>query len=346
MPQPQVFISYCHRDRTWNERLLSHLRPLEKAGLLSVWQDGQLGAGVDWLHEIEAALSIARVAILLISADFLGSDFILRKEVPEILRRRARDGLSVIPVLIKPCYWEKLTWLSSMQLRPLYGKPLAAHSVNQRDTQLSAIAAEVMGYLEPKREPYHKAEEEPARRRSHARGKRSAYIQIAPLENNVDIFLDGTQVISTLDGLVLNSGRFLERYLEIARQKGTHLGRVRFVVPSSHAIRSAYRSKPKPQEEYLSETVRHIQSAWKLLERQNTVDSVEFRRIDCVPRNLCVIKNKELVLTGLYEPDENHPLGLTCRSSWLHSHANQSEELCHSYIEWFNSLWEESSPIT
>ena len=147
MPQPLVFISYSHRDGVWKDRLLSHLRPLEKSGVLGVWHDGMLTAGSDWLAEIRGALSAAKVAILLITADFLGSDFIQRSEVADILERRQREGLHVIPVIVKSCLWQNIDWLSAMQVRPLQGKPLAEHRGNQRDTQLTAIAAEVNRYI-------------------------------------------------------------------------------------------------------------------------------------------------------------------------------------------------------
>jgi len=287
------------------------------------------------------------VAILLVSADFLGSDFILRKEVPDILVRRNTEGLVAVPVIVKSCLWERITWLSSMQVRPLYGKPLAAHRGNQRDTQLAAIAAEVIGCVESDDRSNGQAFSESSSHSSYpAARSQLSDLQIAPLEANVDALLDGAPLISTLEGFVLNSGRFLERYLELQRLYGVHLGHVRFIVPSSGAIQAAYRTKPKSQERYLSETVKHIETAWQHLESQQLIEKVEFRRINCVPRNLCVIRNHDLVLTGLYELDHNHPLGLTCHKSWLHDKSSDPKGLCQTYSDWFNVLWEESFPAS
>lgn len=187
-----------------------------------------------------------------------------------------------------------------MQIRPLCAKPLASHSENEIDTQLTAIAAEVMTHI--------RAESTKPTRRPTSSG-RAEPLQIAPLEANVDTLLEGA--IATLDGLVLNSGRFLERYLEIGRYTGVHIRQARFILPSDDAIRLSYRTKAKTQETYLLDTLKHIESAWQHLAHQSAIDSVEFRRIDCVPRNLCVIRNDDLVLTGLYEPDHIHPIGLT-----------------------------------
>jgi predicted nucleotide-binding protein len=100
---PKVFISYSHKDEVWKERLQTQLTVLERQGLLSVWEDRQIAGGDEWYPEIEQAIESAQVAILLISADFLGSKFILGKEVPPLLERRKKEGLRVIPLILKPC---------------------------------------------------------------------------------------------------------------------------------------------------------------------------------------------------------------------------------------------------
>ena len=72
--------------------MVKHLSVLGKQGLLDVWDDQRIGAGQDWFPEIRKAMERARVAILLISHNFLTSDFILREEVPNLLKRRERRG--------------------------------------------------------------------------------------------------------------------------------------------------------------------------------------------------------------------------------------------------------------
>ena len=96
------------------------------AGLLDLWDDRRIGTGEDWRAEIAEAMGRANVAILLISADFLTSQFILGEEVPRLLQRRDAEGLRVFPVIVRPCAWKTVPWLSRMQVRPKDGRPFPA----------------------------------------------------------------------------------------------------------------------------------------------------------------------------------------------------------------------------
>lgn len=100
---PHIFISYSHYDRDYLDRLLVHLRPLEREGLIDLWVDTRLRAGDRWKKEIEKALSKATVAILLLSADFLASDFITDNELPPLLRNAEEKGTKIVPLIVKPC---------------------------------------------------------------------------------------------------------------------------------------------------------------------------------------------------------------------------------------------------
>lgn len=123
--KPLVFISYSHNDEQEKEALLTQLRVLERgSGLVDVWSDDRIGGGEAWESAIEAAMASAKVAILLVSANFLTSEFINRKEVPELLRRRVREGLQVLPVIARDCAWQEIKWLAEMNVRPKNGDPI------------------------------------------------------------------------------------------------------------------------------------------------------------------------------------------------------------------------------
>lgn len=140
---PSVFVSYSHKDESWKDRLVTHLKVLEGEGVLDVWDDRRIGAGLDWQPEIEQAIQRASVAILLISADFLTSKFILGEEVPRLLERRQKEGLRVVPLIVRPSAWTEVKWLAAIQARPKDGRPLSRVGKDRVDEDLAALAKEV-----------------------------------------------------------------------------------------------------------------------------------------------------------------------------------------------------------
>ena len=149
MTKPTVFISYSHKDEDWKDRLVTHLGVLQREGLLDPWDDSRIGAGEDWYREIQEAMNAASVAVLMVSIDFLNSDFIRREEVPRLLKRRKEEGLRIFPVIIRPCAWKHVKWLSRMNLRPKDGKPISSGDKHQIDTDMAAIADEIAGIIGP-----------------------------------------------------------------------------------------------------------------------------------------------------------------------------------------------------
>ncbi len=110
-----AFISYCHVDDHYLRRLLVHLAPLEREGLIEAWADTRLVAGDQWRTEIRDALGRARVAILLISADFLASEFIVTNELPPLLEKAETRGTRIIPVILSPCRFTRTPELARFQ---------------------------------------------------------------------------------------------------------------------------------------------------------------------------------------------------------------------------------------
>ena len=140
----KIFISYSHKDEKWKERVVTHLGVLQE---LEVWDDRKIEAGEDWFPEIEKAINESHAAILLITANFLTSQFILNVEIPRLLKRRAKEGMRVFPLIIKPCAWDEIRWLKNMQVRPKDGRPLSGGTEHQKDTDLAAFAKEIKKLL-------------------------------------------------------------------------------------------------------------------------------------------------------------------------------------------------------
>jgi len=141
-----VFISYSHQDEPWKDRVVRHLGVLQDTGL-AVWDDRRIAAGDDWRGSITAAIAGCDLALLLISAHFLTSRFILDQEVPVLLQRRREQGVCVIPVILSPCAWTRVPWLAAIQSRPRDGAALSAMPEHQADAALAELAGEVADLL-------------------------------------------------------------------------------------------------------------------------------------------------------------------------------------------------------
>ena len=143
MPAPSVFISYSHKDEDWKARLVTQLSILQTDGILDIWDDHRIEAGDDWYHEIQGAINAASIAILMISPDFLTSKFITTEEVPRLLERNAKEGLRIIPIILRPCAWLEIKWLARYMARPKDGRPLSTVDSSQVDTELATITTEI-----------------------------------------------------------------------------------------------------------------------------------------------------------------------------------------------------------
>jgi hypothetical protein len=95
-----VFISYCHKDKDWLEKLKTWLSELEKQDLIKIWDDTDLKGGDDWKEEIDKSLSAAKAAVLLVTQNFLASDFIGKNELPPLLEAAATKGVKILWIAV------------------------------------------------------------------------------------------------------------------------------------------------------------------------------------------------------------------------------------------------------
>lgn len=97
-----AFISYCHKDKKWLDQLMTMLTPSIRNGL-RIWSDQDIESGAFWREEINRALAEAKVAILLVSVDYLASDFIHKVELPAFLQASLEDGLRILWIRLDYC---------------------------------------------------------------------------------------------------------------------------------------------------------------------------------------------------------------------------------------------------
>lgn len=139
----RVFISYSHADAANLDRILIHLRPVERSGAINLWSDTKIRAGDRWREEIRKALDQARVAVLLISADFLASEFIANNELPPLLVAAEAEGTRIIPVIVKPSRFVRDDRLSRFQALNDPKLPVIRMSEAERE-ELYAKLAEIV----------------------------------------------------------------------------------------------------------------------------------------------------------------------------------------------------------
>ncbi len=128
-----AFISYSHRDKQYLDRLMVHLKPIQRKDLLDVWVDTRIKTGDKWRDSIQDALSQASIAILLISADFLASDFIVDNELPPILLQAEVKGTRIIPVILSSCRFSRDPTLNCFQSVNNPAQPLSAMTHDERE---------------------------------------------------------------------------------------------------------------------------------------------------------------------------------------------------------------------
>jgi TIR domain len=138
-----VFISYSHADSSYLERLLVHLRPIERQGLVHLWADTNLRAGDRWRDEIQKALDRARVAVLLVSPDFLDSEFVLDNELPNLLSKARSKGTQILPLILSPCRYARDRQLSVFQALNDPRRPLASMPKPEQEALYDKVAERI-----------------------------------------------------------------------------------------------------------------------------------------------------------------------------------------------------------
>jgi hypothetical protein len=141
----RIFISYSRRDAKWLDRLKPHLAHLQREGL--IWSDRDIEPGDDWLSEIQENLKSAKVALLLISANYLGSKFIVENELPPLLEAADKEGTVILPVILSASRFDVTPGLSRFQAVNDPKQPLMKFRGNRLQEELDKISRAVEAAL-------------------------------------------------------------------------------------------------------------------------------------------------------------------------------------------------------
>lgn len=132
-----IFISYSHADEKHREQLEKHLSPLRHQGLVDVWHDRKIIGGMSWKKEIDQQLESSDIVLMLISADFVSSDYCYGVEMERALQRHKEGTAIVVPIMLRPVSYSGLPF-ADLQMLPKDAKPISEWRT--RDAAWTSIA--------------------------------------------------------------------------------------------------------------------------------------------------------------------------------------------------------------
>jgi len=122
----KIFFCYAHEDEQLLNTLKNHLFPLKRTGLIEIWHDRDISAGTDWEQQIKSHLNEAQIILLLVSPDFMVSDYCYGIEMQRALERHDLGEARVIPVILRHVYWQGV--LGKLQALPTDARPVKSWS--------------------------------------------------------------------------------------------------------------------------------------------------------------------------------------------------------------------------
>lgn len=138
----KVFISYSREDQRWLDRFLANIKPILQNTAFLPWSDRSIAPGERWRPAIHHAISTARVAVVLVSQTFLGSEFVIKEELPALLAAAASQKLVVLCVHLTASVWQS-TAIKDLQSASNPEKPLDTLKKPERNKALVDISWKV-----------------------------------------------------------------------------------------------------------------------------------------------------------------------------------------------------------
>ena len=133
----KLFYSYSHKDEELRDQLETHLAGLKRQGVIAEWHDRRITGGTAWKGQIDAHLESADVILLVVSADFIASDYCYDKEMKRAMERHKAGTVRIIPVIVRACDWDGTPFRELLAF-PKDGKAITSWS--NRDEAFTDVA--------------------------------------------------------------------------------------------------------------------------------------------------------------------------------------------------------------
>ena len=271
----EVFFSYAHKDEKWRNELENQLSGLKRQGLITGWYDRKLTPGTEWASEIDMHLNTASIILLLVSPNFIASDYCYGIEMKRALERHEAGEACVIPVIVRPTDW-KGTPFDKLQTLPTGGKPVT--SWRDRDKAFLDIAKGIRKAVEELNTIQYKDQELTNLRQQYynalyERWKMLDFKGIMHIDMNTPISIPLKEVFVLPDVLV-----GVPEYETLEREDGS----------GNHD-----NHKKKAERENLSEEEREQIEHWERVQRKE-------KRLKLQRENLRAVltKNRRIVILG------------------------------------------------
>ena len=191
----KLFYSYAHRDRRYKDELAKHLG----RSYISEWHDREILPGSEWEQEIDQHLQKADIILLLVSVDFLASDYCYGYEMRRALERQVAGETIIIPIILRPVAWVNVPF-AHLQVLPRSGKPIASWA--NRDEAFSEVAQGIRSVINQVLKKRSLADAELATVEGRYEDARLAYEQI------INLFPDESTLHKKLADTLLNLQRY------------------------------------------------------------------------------------------------------------------------------------------
>lgn len=213
----RAFISYSHHDKVALDRLHVHLKNLTRDGQIETWYDRDILAGSELDAEIEREMEASDLFLLMVSPDFIASDYCVEREMKRALERHAAGNARVVPIIVEECDWKAMGELRQLKAVPTDGKAISEWA--NPNTAYLNVVQELRRIIKAENAPATTAKivSEPVATRpatTRYRAKREfdeidrSDFRDAAFSNIKDYFQRAIEEIDTIDGL---RGRFVDK---------------------------------------------------------------------------------------------------------------------------------------
>ena len=235
--QIKIFYSYAHEDEQWRNELEKHLSNMERQEIISGWHDRKIIGGKEWAHEIATKINEADIILLLISPDFMVSQYCNEVEVPLAMERHKAGEASVIPIIIHPAKWKKASF-ARLQALPKDGKPIS--SWLNRDEAFLDVEEGIRRAIEEQRKKSSTARSKMTNNKSEGQKKatKSSQVWSIPFPRN-PFFTDRENILDSLHNiLTANNTAALKRPLALSGLEGA--GKTQIALEYAYRYRGDY----------------------------------------------------------------------------------------------------------